>query len=147
MRFQTALDPEVGRASGPDLTRYLIVCAATIAALLVLAWLFRRFVAGHLRARAAKRSLRVLDVLPLSGRQRLVVVRCYDRSFLLGLGDREVRAIAELDAPELAAEAAPSATGKVGAFGGELERELALQPAKPPPAPAPSLGSKEGLLA
>src|SRR4030095_14193516 len=96
------LVPEAGQASGPDLTRYLVVCAGSILALLALAWLFRRYVAGHLRARAARRSLQVLDVLPLSGKQKLVVVSCYDRSFLLGLVETEGRAIAELDGATLA---------------------------------------------
>jgi flagellar biogenesis protein FliO len=100
MRSALVLVPEAVRASGPDLTRYLAVCAGTITALGILAWVFRRFVARHVRARAARRSLQVLDVLPLSGKQKLVVVRCYDRSFLLGVGDREVRGIAELDAPD-----------------------------------------------
>ena len=44
-----------------------------------------------------ERSLSVLDVLPLGGKRRLAVVRCYDRTFVLGLGDREISAIAELD--------------------------------------------------
>ena len=38
MRFGIVLVPEVGQASGPDLTRYLLVCAALIAGLLALAW-------------------------------------------------------------------------------------------------------------
>jgi hypothetical protein len=44
-----------------------------------------------------------MDVLPLGGRSRLAVVRCYDRTFLLGMGEREVSLVAELDgviAPE-----------------------------------------------
>lgn len=115
---------------GPDLTRYFLVCAGTIAALLGAAWLFRRYLAGHLRARAAKRSLQVLDVLPLGGKQKLVVVRCYDRSFLLGVGEKEVRSIAELEveagAPQ---EGPPAATAEP--FGHVLERELVpAQPAR-----------------
>ena len=51
-----------------------------------------------MRARAARRSLQVLDVLPLGGKQRLAVVRCYDRTFLLGLGEKEVGLVSELDA-------------------------------------------------
>lgn len=146
MRFDTVLAPEAGRASGPDLTRYLVVCAATIAALLFLAWVFRRFVAGHVQTRAAKRSLQVLDVLPLSGKQKLVVVRCYERSFLLGVGEKEVRAIAELDPvpPTRAAGPGPS-------FSAALEGELVLQPApaaaRPATAAQPTLGSREGVLA
>jgi len=155
MRFATVLVPEAGRGSGPDLTRYLVVCAGSILLLLALAWLFRRYVAGHLRVRAAKRSLQVLDVLPLAGKQKLVVVRCYDRSFLLGLGEKEVRAIAELDAalarPQDGAPLAPAGPPFGAALADELGERLeqqhdehVLRPAAPPRAP---LGSKEGLLA
>ncbi len=145
MRFATVLVPEVGRATGPDLTRYLVVCAGSILVLLVGAWLFRRYLGGHLKARAAKRSLQILDVLPLSGKQKLVVVRCYDRSFLLGLGDKEVRAIAELesaDGPRPAGEALPGSSSGLP-FSEALAEELILRPVPP----RASLGAKEGLLA
>lgn len=85
-------------SQGPDLTRYLFVCALLIAGIGGLAYLFRRFVASKVTARAAKRSLQVMDMLPLGGKQRVCVVRCYDRTFALGLGDKEVSLIAELDA-------------------------------------------------
>ena len=154
MRFATVLVPEVGQATGPDLTRYGLVCALSIAALLALAWVFRRHVAVQLRSRAARRVLQVLDVLPLSGKQKLVVVRCYDRSFLLGLGEKEMQTIAELESAVPAASAAPASTAATvdaarprhssaaRSFGTELESELALRPVPPP-----SLGSKEGVLA
>ncbi len=127
--------PVPGEASGvpvqgPDLTRYLVVCALTILLVLALAALFRRFAARHLRARAARRSLQVLDVLPLGAKQKLVVVRCYDRSFLLGLGEKEVRSIAELDL-EAAAAAGPASAGVAPAaveFPALLERELHARP-------------------
>jgi len=161
MRFVTVLVPEAGRASGPDLTRYLVVCAGSILALVAVAWAFRRFVAGHLKARAARRSMQVLDVLPLSGKQKLVVVRCYDRSFLLGVGDKEVRKIAELATAEHDGAAPPRPTSEAFSdepekpFAAALHEELELAPAARIPAeraraaePAPtSLGSKEGLLA
>ena len=86
--------PEPG---GPDLTRYVAVCAILVVAILGLAYGFRRLVAGAVRAKAAGRSLQVLDVLPLGSKQRLAVVRCYDRTFALGLGEREVSLLAELD--------------------------------------------------
>jgi flagellar biogenesis protein FliO len=155
MRFATVLVPEVGQATGPDLTRYALVCALSIAALLALAWVFKRHVAVQLRARASKRALQVLDVLPLAGKQKLVVVRCYDRSFLLGLGEKEMQTIAELEptAPPVPASAVPPASvastpvkpriaAAARSFGTELESELALRPAPPP-----SLGSKAGVLA
>ncbi len=156
MRFASVLVPEAGRGSGPDLTRYLVVCAGSILVLLAVAWVFRRYVAAHLKVRASKRSLQVLDVLPLSGKQKLVVVRCYDRSFLLGLGVKAVRAIAELDGaalPRPASEAQSSPTSSSGLpFSAALDTELELQPARSAKGDAglptrQALGSKEGLLA
>jgi flagellar biosynthetic protein FliO len=87
--------------SGPDLTRYLLVCGLLLALVIALGWIARRVLAGQIRSRAARRSLQVLDVLPLGGKQRLMVVRCYDRSFLVGAGEKELCSLAELD-PEAA---------------------------------------------
>ena len=95
----------LGAGTGPDLTRYLTAVAALLVAVAALAWGFRRLIAGSVRARAAQRSLQVIDVLPLGGKRQLSVVRCYDRTFALGLGERDVSLIAELD---------PVATGKPG---------------------------------
>lgn len=88
----------LGGTDGPDLTRYIAVCAGLLLAVAALAWGFRKWVAKAVAARAAQRSLAVIDVLPLAGKQKLAVVRCYDRTFLLGLGEREVGLVAELDA-------------------------------------------------
>jgi len=140
MRFATVLVPEVGPATGPDLTRYALVCALSIGALLALAWVFRRHVAGQLRTRAARRSLQVLDVLPLSGKQKLVVVRCYDRSFLLGLGEKEVRSIAELElelAPVSDADPRVERERPAVAFGATLRAVLR--------SPRPALGARSEL--
>ncbi len=93
--------------SGVDLTRYILVCTLTIVLVLVCAWLLRRFLAQNLRRRASQRSLAVMDVLPLGRKQKAVVLRCYDRSFLVGLGEREVTLLAELD-PEAHEELEPS---------------------------------------
>jgi flagellar biogenesis protein FliO len=57
----------------------------------------KKLVAGAVRQRADKRSLQVMDLMPLGGKQRLAVVRCYDRTFALGLGEKEIALIAELD--------------------------------------------------
>lgn len=91
--FQTGF----GGTEGPDMTRYLTICAVLILGTVVVAFLFRRFLAGSMRARAAARSLRVIDVLPLGGKKRLSVVRCYDRTLVLGIGEKEVALVAELD--------------------------------------------------
>jgi len=97
--FQTPLGPE-----GPDLTRYALVCIILLAAICALAWGFKRMFAGALERRANRRSLSVLDVLPVGGKQKLMVVRCYDRTFLLGAGDGGLQSIAELD-PETGEDA------------------------------------------
>jgi flagellar biogenesis protein FliO len=83
---------------GPDLTRYVLMCALLLGILGALAWGMRSLVTGSVRARAGKRSLQIIDVLPLGGKQRVCVVRCYDRTFALGVGDKEVGLIAEVDA-------------------------------------------------
>jgi len=101
MVLQLATLEEIAAAPGrvgPDLTRYVLVCAALLLALGGLAWLLRRMVGGAVKSGAGRRSLQVLDVLPLGGKQRVCVVRCYDRTFALGVGDKEVGLIAEIDA-------------------------------------------------
>jgi len=86
-----------GGTEGPDLTRYLVVCGVLLLVIGALAFGARRIFAGALRGRAAQRSLQVIEVLPLGGRRKLAVVRCYDRTFVLGLGEREIATVAELD--------------------------------------------------
>ncbi len=96
-----ALLEEIATASGrvgPDLTRYILVCATLLVALGGMAWLLRRVIGGAARTSAGRRSLQVVDVLSLGGKQRVCVVRCYDRTFALGVGDKEVGLIAEIDA-------------------------------------------------
>ena len=86
-----------GRA-GPDLTRYVLVCAILLLALGGLTWLLRRLVGATARTSAGRRSLQVVDVQPLGRKQRVCVVRCYDRTFALGVGEKEIGLIAEIDA-------------------------------------------------
>jgi len=85
-------------ADGLDLTRYFLVVGALLGAVLLAGLLLKRVISGSLKARASKRSLAVVDVLPLGGKRQLSVVRCYDRTFALGLGDKDVSLVAELDA-------------------------------------------------
>jgi len=88
---------EGASVAGPDWGRYWGVCALLLLATGGIAWAFRRAIGKAWKTRAAQRSLQVLDVLPLGGRRRLSVVRCYDRTFVLGLGDKEISLVAELD--------------------------------------------------
>lgn len=128
-------DPELaaglGGTEGPDLTRYFTVCAILIVVTGLVAWGSRRLFAGSLKQRAAKRSLQTLDVLPLGGKQKLVVVRCYDRVFALGVGDREVCPIAELDSVEAPRTATPPPSkANDAAFAQALEAVREAMPKK-----------------
>jgi flagellar biogenesis protein FliO len=102
--------------------------------------------------------LAVVDVLPLGKRQRAVVVRCYDRNFLIGLGEKEVSLLAELDLedgqvqvrpvppPAEAAETAvPAAPELPQNFAEVLAEEVPLRQATVKPE-GPQRMPKEGLL-
>ncbi|MHC4261098.1 MAG: flagellar biosynthetic protein FliO [Planctomycetota bacterium] len=84
--------------AGVDWPRYVLVCTGLISLILLAGIGVKRLMRGSVVARANKRSLQIHDVLPLGGRQKLAVVRCYDRTFVLGLGDREVTLVGELEA-------------------------------------------------
>lgn len=101
-------------SDGLDLSRYFLVIGALLGAVALAGLLLRRAVTGSLRARASKRSLAVVDVLPLGGKRQLAVVRCYDRTFALGLGDKDVSLVAELDA--VAGQEAPGDEQQVEPF-------------------------------
>ena len=137
----------LGGSQGPDLTRYLLVCAGLLLLVGGLAWAARRFLTRTLRDRAAKRSLQVVDMLPLGSKQRLAVVRCYDRTFLLGLGEKEVSLVSELDA--VIAPARPGATTSLEerSFADLLNRAEPGGQAARVAAPAPrSRIEREGIL-
>jgi len=132
----------LGGTQGPDLTRYFLVCAVLIGATAGVTWGLKRLLAANLRTRAAQRSLQVLDVLGLGGKRQVAVVRCYDRTFLLGLGEREVNSIAELDPVVGAERPAPApAPADQAAFSQALERLRGVLPGQPAGAPqaAPTL--------
>ena len=140
---QAAVPASLGGSEGPDMTRYLLVCSVLLLGIALLAFGFRRVVGRNLAAKASKRSLQIMDVLPLGGRQRLAVVRCYDRTFLLGMGEREVSLVTELDAviAPAAAKLPPEADRR--AFADLLERAgLAPGPERAPaPRPAEPAGA------
>lgn len=130
-----ALAPELQEAGGTlagadlggreplDLSRYLLVCVGAILFVGLLGWAVRRFFGQALRRRAQLRSLEVMDMLPLGGKQRLAVVRCYDRTFLLGLGDKEVSLVSELDAV-LQPEPPPRSSVESKSFADLVRRRL-----------------------
>ena len=114
---------------GPDWNRYVLLCVMLLLVLGVLAWGMRKLVAGSTRAGAARRSLQVIDVLSLGGKQRVCVVRCYDRTFALGVGDKEVGLIAEIDAAATLPKEAT--TTSRAAFGAVLARLSGRAQARP----------------
>jgi flagellar biogenesis protein FliO len=133
-----------GGSAGPDLTRYFVVCATLVVVTGLVAWGFRRLLAGNMKLRAAKRSIQTLDVLPLGGKRKLAVVRCYDRTFVIGLGEREITPIAELDSVEAGEVTTPPATkANDAAFAAALEAVRESMPKKQvaatrQPLPAPT---------
>jgi len=137
------------RTSSPDLTRYVMVCVSMVLLVIALSFGFRKLLAKNLKRRAAARSLQVVDMLPLGGKQRLVVVRCYDRQFLIGVGDKELSSIAELDAssdelPESSVFDLPTSAspihqrGFAGALEGVLSKWKSPKVAAQPQAATPS---------
>ncbi|MEO6708109.1 MAG: flagellar biosynthetic protein FliO [Planctomycetota bacterium] len=100
------LEGPAAAKTGPDMTQYFGVCVGLILLVVLGGYAFKRLFAHTLSTRAARRSLQIVDVLPLGGKQRLAVVRCYERTFVVGLGDKEMCLVTELDAqstPELVA--------------------------------------------
>ena len=84
-------------SEGPDLGWLMGVVAALVVAACGIAFGFRKLLLKTVKQRASQRELQVVDVLPLGGKRQLAVVRCYDRTFALGLGEKDVSLVAELD--------------------------------------------------
>lgn len=131
-------DPAAASLGGPDLSRYFLVCGLLVACIAILGLAFRGLFARTLKLRAAKRSLQVVDVLPLGGKQRLVVVRCYDRVFLLGQGDKELTRLAELHGDEIT----PSDTIRPNAAIEEPAKTVRPSTREPRPTQAPAFGAE-----
>ena len=139
----SARTADLGGSSGPDLTRYLIACAGLILLLGGLAWVARRYLSSTLKARAGRRALQVLDMLPLGGKQRLAVVRCYDRAFFVGLGDKEVSLLCELDAGTLPEAESGATSTEAQSFADLITR---VRPRAAKADPARPLMQREGIL-
>jgi flagellar biogenesis protein FliO len=117
-------------SEGPDLSRYLAVCALLILLVAGLGVGYRTLAASGWRGRARGRALTAVDVLPLGGRQKLAVVRCYDKSFLIGLGEKELCLIAALDEEAQKSDQAPELTALDAAAPPQKGRFLATLRAK-----------------
>ena len=112
-----------GGTEGPDFTRYLVICGLLILAVAGVGFGFRKLMTGSLRNRSRERSLRVLDVLPMGGKKRLCVVRCYDRTFVVGEGEKELTYLAELDSVDVPERVIPAAPVAPPVTSGREERE------------------------
>jgi flagellar biogenesis protein FliO len=113
-------------ASGPDLTRYLVVCGVLLLLIVALGYGFRRLTAGGLRSRLRSRALSTVDVLALGRRQKVAVVRCYDKTYLIGCGEKELCLLAVLDEDSSRSAEAPVLTA--------LKAKQSAPPAEPSPA-------------
>lgn len=126
-----ASNTRLGTPAGPDLTRYFGVLIVLVLAIVGLALGFKKLFARTIQARAAQRHLAIVDLLPLGGKQRLAIVRCYDRTFALGLGDKEVSLVAEIDPVNVEGResATPTRADRAG-FAALLQRAFP-QPPRP----------------
>lgn len=101
----TVANVDTGGPPGVDWLRYAMACVGILSLLGLAAIGLKRVSGTSWAQRATRRSLRVVDVLSVGRKQRLVVVNCYDRSFVLGVGEKEVSLVAELDAEQVQAPA------------------------------------------
>ncbi len=109
------------RGAGADLTWLMGVIAVLLIAIGALAFGFRKIAVGAIRNRASRRDLKVIDMLPLGNKRQLAVVRCYDRTFALGLGEKSVELVAELDTGVVTTEIAASVDERREVFRARLE--------------------------
>ncbi len=134
--LQRAAGPATGSgltlSEGPDLGWLMGVVAALVVAACGIAFGFRKLLLKTVKQRASQRELQVVDVLPLGGKRQLAVVRCYDRTFALGLGEKDVSLVAELDHEAIA----------LGRTGGEVARSPAVRRRRDS-ARVPRLGARD----
>jgi flagellar protein FliO/FliZ len=67
-------------------TRFVVALVAILALLAVFAWLVRRYGVGGRPAAGAKRRLAIVEVAPIDGKRRLVLLRRDDTEHLVLLG-------------------------------------------------------------
>lgn len=91
-----------------SLTQAGIAVALLIGVIGLCGYGFKKLMQRTLVSRAERRSLTLVDVLPLGGKQKICVLRCYDRTFLVGVGEGDVSTLAELDS-EIGRKEAPLA--------------------------------------
>lgn len=116
-----AAAPGWGAVAGLGIGVVLVLGAA-----IGLGWLARRLNARRLLGQRG-RQLELLETIQLAPRRQLALVRCAGQWLVVGIGERELSAIATLPAPAEAPAAPPPS-----AFAGELARLVAVPPAAEP---------------
>jgi flagellar biogenesis protein FliO len=119
-----------------DPVKYLVACMGVLGLLAAGLFALRKLVVGAQRTRAAGRSLAVLDQLHLGGSKRLTVVRCYDRQFVLGVGDKEIAVVAELDVDQAVPPLPENAAAHTQPANAQLSNTMPAQPVAEAPKPA-----------
>lgn len=146
-----------GPYTGPDMGQLASYLGISLAMILLVAGgglLVHRLLRGGWRVRAAQRSLRVVDLLPLAGKNQLAVVQVYDRTLVLGIGEGGVRLVTEWDAdgplPSGPApkepEVVPSRSTRAQALLAMLGTKATPQAAPPAPVPANFEADLEAVL-
>lgn len=119
-----------------------------VAAILLLAWLVRRF---NLHSGAAGQHLRVVGSVAVGQRERVVLVEVDKTWLVLGVGGGQVTRLHELPAQQTPTAQTPGATSSAttNGFAQRLAQVLARSPGArdttpAPPPPAPSNRSTDG---
>jgi flagellar protein FliO/FliZ len=107
---------------GGFMLQFLAGLAIVLASIVGLAWLMKR--AGGLRA-SAHGTLRVIDGIALSARERIVLVQVGDTQVLLGVAPGRVNRVHVLD--EKVAVSAPAETAQVN-FAARLKHAMGGEP-------------------
>lgn len=106
-----------------------------VAAILLLAWLVRRF---NLHSGAAAQHLRVVGSVAVGQRERVVLVEVDNTWLVLGVGGGQVTRLHELPAQPAAAQNPSTASNATGnGFAHRLAQVLARSPRAPDTSPVP----------
>jgi len=130
--------PASHRVADARSTRKELLALALLLAAAGAAWLLARQRRGQGGRAAALRGLEVIQTLRLGGRFQVALVRAPGRLLVLGLSDKGVTLLTELDEdalPALAAEHAAASSGEAQGAGASFAG--ALFPPGPPPDAAP----------
>lgn len=94
-------------------TDRLIIVFLVIGGLIYLTYFgLRRYVSWSRDSRAKKRSVGVIDSIPLGGKRCVTVTRVYDRILVLGVGEDSITLLTEINEEGMEKPAAPGKASK-----------------------------------